>query len=125
MKSLLTITAFIEGATGLALATVPALVFSALFGISLTGPSVILISRIAGGTLIAIAIACWLSKNGTQSALMVKLMAGYNIFSIVLLVYIVLVKGMNGPGLWPAVILHLVLLIWCLISLQKRVREFN
>lgn len=125
MKSLLTITALFEGATGLALVFVPALVISILFGISLTDSTVMLISRLGGGALVAIAIACWLSRNSKHSSLMVKLMIGYNIFSIVLLVFVVFVKRIYGPGLWPAVLLHLVLLIWCLSSLQKRVQKLN
>lgn len=123
MKSLLTITALLEGATGLALAVVPAMVISILLGVSLTDPTLILISRIAGGTLVVIAIACWLSRNGTHSSVMVKLMLGYNTFSIALLIYVAVVKKLNGPGLWPAVLLHLVLLIWCLSSLQKNLKR--
>ena len=123
MKSLLTITALLEGATGLALAIIPSLLVSILLGTSLTDPTAILISRLAGGALITIAMACWLTRSDSHSYVMVKAMAGYNIFSITLLVYAVLVKKIYGPGLWPAVLLHLVLLIWCLLSMRKRVRK--
>jgi hypothetical protein len=123
MKSLLTITALVEGVTGLALAIVPSWLVSILLGTTLTDPTEILISRLAGGALITIAIACWLSRSDTQSSVMVKVMAGYNIFSITLLVYAVLVKRIYGSALWPAVLLHLVLLIWCLLSMRKRVQK--
>lgn len=119
MKSILTITALIEGATGLALATMPSFVVSILLGASLSDISAILIARLAGVALITIAIACWLSRNNTQSAVIVKAMLVYNVFSIVLLVYAVSVEQISGPGLWPAVLLHFGLLVWCLLSLRQ------
>jgi len=119
MKSILTITALIEGVTGLALAAMPSFVVSILLGTSLTDISAILIARLAGVALITIAIACWLSRSNTQSAVIVKAMLAYNVFSIVLLVYAVLVEQISGPGLWPAVLLHFGLLVWCLSSLRQ------
>ena len=119
MKSLLTITALIEGVTGLALAIMPSFVVSILLGTSLTDISAILIARLAGVALITIAIACWLSRSNTQSAVIVKAMLAYNVFSIVLLVYAVLVEQISGPGLWPAVLLHFGLLVWCLSLLRQ------
>ena len=121
MKSILTITALIEGVTGLALAIMPSLVVTILLGTSLTDVGAILIARLAGAALITIAIACWLSRSNTQSAVIVKAMLGYNLFSIILLAYAVLAEGISGPGLWPAVLLHVGLLIWCLLSLTRRV----
>jgi len=119
MKSILTITALIEGVTGLALAAMPSFVVSILLGTSLTDISAILIARLAGVALITIAIACWLSRSNTQSAVIVKAMLAYNVFSIVLLVYAVLVEQISGPGLWPAVLLHFGLLVWCLSLLRQ------
>ncbi len=123
MKSILTITALIEGATGFALAIIPSLVVSILLGTSLKDISAILIARLAEAALIIIGIACWLSRNNTQSASIVKAMLGYNVFTIVLLVYAALVERISGSGLWPAVLRHLVLLVWCLSSIRQRVRE--
>src|ERR1044072_7626487 len=122
MKSILTVTALIEGVTGLAFAIMPSLVVSLLLGTSLTDISAILIARLAGAALITIAIACWLSRKNTQSAVIVKAMLGYNVFSIVLLVYAVLLEQISGPGLWPAVLLHFGLLVWCLLSLRQRMQ---
>ena len=122
MKSLLTITALFEGITGLALAIMPSVLVSILLGTSLTDQSSILIARLAGAALITIAFACWLSRNDTQSSVMVKTMLGYNSFSISLLVYAALSERIFGPGLWPAVLLHLGLLVWCLSYLWKHER---
>src|SRR6185295_1485855 len=114
MKLLLTATAILEGATGLGLVIIPSLLISILLGTSLTDPSAIIICRLTGGALITISIACWFSKRDVQSSIMVKAMVGYNFFSIILLVYAALVEKIYGPGLWPVVLLHLALLIWCL-----------
>ena len=119
MRSVLTITGLIEGATGLALAIVPSLVVSILLGTSLTDPGAILTGRLAGVALFAIAIACWLSRNETRSSVMVKVMLVYNSCSIILLVYAALIENIGGRGLWPAVLLHVGLLIWCVASLRK------
>ena len=120
MKLLLSITALLEGFTGLALAFVPSLLVYILLGTSLTDPSAILIGRLAGAALITIAIACWLSRGDPQPSAMVKAMLGYNIFSISLLIYAALVEKVCGPALWPAVLLHLGLLVWCLTSLRRQ-----
>jgi len=122
MKTLLTITAIVEGFTGLALAIAPSLVVSILLGTSLTDQGAVLIARLAGAALTAIAIACWLSRDATHSSVMVKAMLVYNTFSISLLVYAVLCIKISGQGLWPAVLFHLALLVWCVSSLWKRIR---
>jgi hypothetical protein len=100
---------------------VPSLVVPILLGTSLTDPGAILIGRLAGVALITIAIACWLSRSDTRSSIIVKVMLVYNIFSTLLLVYAVLVERISGPGLWPAVLLHVGLLVWCLSSLRNRI----
>ncbi|HTE24599.1 hypothetical protein [Flavitalea sp.] len=119
MKSLLRITGLIEAITGIGLFIVPSFLVSILLGSSLTDPVAILTGRLAGATLFTIAIACLFSRDDSQSYLMVKTMLGYNVFSITLLVYAGLFKGISGPGLWPAVFLHAVLLGWCVFSLSK------
>jgi hypothetical protein len=121
MKSLLTVTALVEGFTGLALAIVPSLVVSILLGTNLIDSNAFIIARLAGAALITIGIACWLSRNHTQYSIMVKAMLGYNIFSIVLLLYTALVEKISDPGLWPAIMIHFGLLIWCVSSFRKPV----
>ena len=121
MKSLLTGTALIEGVTGLALAAMPSLLVEILLGVSLTDPTAIILGRLAGGALMTIAFACWLSRANPQSGIMVKAMLGYNVFATTLLVYAALVEKLSGPGLWPAVIVHIGLLAWSLSSLRKPV----
>ena len=119
MKSLLTISAVLEGLTGLTLALMPSLVVPVLLGTDLNDTTANLMCRLAGGALVAIAYACWLSRNDTKSSNMVKVMLLYNLFSIVLLIYAVVGEKVSGPGLWPTVVLHIGLLGWCLTCLFK------
>jgi hypothetical protein len=72
MKSLLTVTALIEGLTGLALAIIPSLFVTILLGTSITDISAILIARLAGAALITIAISCGLSRSNSQATNMIK-----------------------------------------------------
>jgi hypothetical protein len=51
---------------------------------------------------------------------MVKAMLAYNVFAITLLVYVAVIEQVSGRGLWPAVVLHAGLLIWCISILRKQ-----
>ncbi len=114
MKLLISITALFEALTGLALIALPTVVVPLLLGPDLTESSGILISRIAGAALISIAIACWLSRDNAQASIViVKALAVYNISAAGLLVYAGLVEHFSGIGLWPATVLHIGLLVWC------------
>ena len=118
MKLLLTLTALFELATGLALIAIPSVIASLLLGVSLTEPSGILVGRIGGAALISLAIACWLSRDERHSSLVIaKALVFYNIAAALLLVYGILIEKLSGLGLWPAAILHVGLLIWCIKSI--------
>ncbi|MGB4771303.1 MAG: hypothetical protein WBP58_07585 [Chitinophagaceae bacterium] len=119
MKSFFTATAIIEALTGLGLAMVPATVAKSLLGRALTEPEGVLVARLAGAALLTIAIACWFSRNDPHSSAMVKAMLAFNVFAITLLVYAAVIEQVSGRGLWPAVVLHAVLLIWCLSILRR------
>jgi hypothetical protein len=120
MKSLLITIALLEGLTGLALATVPSFVVSALLGTSLTDASGLLLGRLAGAVLMCIAMACWLLRQDPSGTVIVKIMTGYHLFAIMLLVYAGVFQELHGFGLWPTVLLHLGLLAWCVTSLIKQ-----
>jgi hypothetical protein len=119
MKPLLRMMGLIEAITGLALIIVPSFLVDILLGTSLTDPAAILIARLAGAALFTIAIACLFSNNDSQFYLMVRTMLGYNVFATALLVYARLLEGISGPGLWPAVFLHVILMAWCILSLSR------
>ena len=119
MKSLLITTALLEGMAGLAMAFAPSFVVSVLFGISMNDNGIDLMVRLTGATLLTLAIACWLSAKNAQSFVLAKTMTVYNILTIALLLYAVFDRGISGPGIWPAVVFHFGMLVWCLYRLRK------
>jgi hypothetical protein len=54
---------------------------------------------------------------------MVKTMILYNVGATTLLVYAALIEKFSGIGLWPAILTHVGLLIWCLLSLKSKLAE--
>lgn len=91
-----------ESLTGLALLLAPSLVGDLLFGVSLTGVAAA-VARVAGIALIAFGLACW---PGTP----LVGMSTYSAAVALYLTYLGVAGGMNGILLWPAVVLHVVLL---------------
>ncbi|HTU18241.1 MAG TPA: hypothetical protein VMG10_09310, partial [Gemmataceae bacterium] len=63
---LLIVTALLEVGTALLLLFVPALPLVLLLGIGEAAPEVLLISRVAGASLLAIGTASWFARNGEQ-----------------------------------------------------------
>ena len=102
MKSLLTLTAIIEAATGLALMIVPSLVGRLLLGAELSGVAAV-VARVAGIALIALGVACLPGRTARCG------MLTYNALATLYLGFIGLRGEFAGKLLWPAVILHLIL----------------
>lgn len=121
MKSLLIVTAVAETATGLALLGSPSLVISLLLGGSLDTPAALVVGRVGGAALLSIGVACWLARNDQQSRAATGLIAAlllYNTAAVAVFVYAGIGLGLSGIGLWPAVLLHAALAIWCVTCLR-------
>jgi len=110
MKKLLTITAIIEGITGLALLSVPSFFIMILLGDKLIESAGIMISRLAGVALLSLAIIYWFYRKVPDAKSIVKAMLLYNIAASALLVYASII-GFSGAGLWPALLAHIGLAI--------------
>ena len=122
IKSLLIGTAAVETATGLALLGLPVLVVSLLLGRSLNMTEALVTARVAGEGLLALGVACWLARNDAQSRAargLVAAMLLYNVATVVVLVYAGMGLGLIGIGLWPAVLLHAALAMWCIACLRS------
>jgi hypothetical protein len=123
MKTLLIFTALLEAATGLALVLLPSVVASILIGAALDTPAGLVIARLAGGALLSIGTACWLARNDEHSVAAIGLIAAlllYNAAAVAVLVYAGLGLRLSGIGLWPAVVLHSSLAVWCITCLRSR-----
>jgi len=121
MKRFLTLTAIIEAATGLALIAVPTIVVRLLLGAEISGASIPL-GRVAGAALLALGVACWLARDDTQSRAargLVVAMLIYNIPATAVLAFAGIGLGLHGVALWPAVVLHAAMAIWCIVCLRR------
>src|SRR5438874_5978885 len=121
MKRFLILTAIIEAATGLGLIAVPAIVVRLLFGAEISGASIPL-GRVAGAALLALGMVCLLARDDTQSRTargLVVAMLIYNVVATAVLAFAGVGLGLHGVVLWPAVVLHAAMAVWCVACLRR------
>jgi hypothetical protein len=106
-RIVVTLSAVIETATGIALIANPSMVARVLMGSDLSGAGIAL-ARVAGIALLALAIACWTGVEQV-SAPGVKALFTYNLFAGLYLGYLRVGGGFDAFLLWPACALHIVL----------------
>ena len=122
MNRLLKLTAIIEAAAGLALMVVPSVVVRLLLGSELDAPTAVMLGRVAGAALLALGVACWLARGDTQSRAARGLVAAmflYNVATVAALAFVGIGFGLQGVALWPAVVLHAVMAVWCVACLRR------
>jgi hypothetical protein len=122
MRNLLTVTALLEGVTGVALIAVPGPVVLLLAGAALDPPGGLLIARVAGAALLALGLACWIAREDDGSRAtrgLVAAMLLYNVTAAAVFGYAGIVLRLSAIGLWPAVILHVALALWCVVCLRS------
>ena len=105
----------------MALTIAPSMVVVGLLGSPLDSPSGLVIGRVLGTALIALGSVCWVARNETQSRIafgLVGAMLFYNVAAVLLFGYARISFGLSGIGLWPAVILHTVMSVWCVVCLR-------
>ena len=121
-KALLTSIAVAELATGFGLLLAPSAIAELLLGHPLGWGVPLVVGRVAGLALTAIGLICWLEKTsnrgGSPTGLLIGLLT-YNGAVPALLIHSYLVYGMGGIGLWPAVVLHLVFVVWLSACLRR------
>src|SRR5215469_9131428 len=105
MRTLLKIAAIAEAATGVALVAYPPIVVRLLFASDISG-AFLIISRIAGISLIALGLSCW---PGDSTVRAFYGMLTYNALATLYLTVVGL-GGQAGIMLWPAVAVHAAIL---------------
>src|SRR5947207_11302232 len=122
MSRLLKLTAIIETATGLGLMATPSVVVRLLLGSPLDTSAAVMLARVAGAALLALGVACWLARDDTQSRAargLVVAMLMYNIPATAVLAFAGIGLGLYGVLLWPAVVLHAAMGVWCGACLRR------
>jgi hypothetical protein len=127
MSRLLKLTALIEAVTGLGLLAVPAIVVRLLLGAEISGASIPL-GRVAGVALLALGVACWLAHYDAQSCAargLVSAMVLYNLGAVVILGTAGIRLQPVGIALWPTVVLHAAMTVWCAKLLLRKPTPIN
>jgi len=123
MKSLLIVTAALETATGLVLLALPSLVVLFLLGESLDAPAALVVARVTGAAMLSLGVACWLARSDEKSRAAVGLVTAmllYNAAAVSVLLYASIGLALSGIGLWPAILLHAALAVWCIACLRHQ-----
>ena len=125
-NTILAIAAIAEAATGLIVLAMPAIAVGALFGIEIDGAAIIM-SRIAGVALIGLGVACWPGRvplvrapvSGANQGDTIQQLYGMLTYSVLITLYFIRIGIRGAPVgslLWPAVIVHAVLIILLVVA---------
>ncbi len=123
MKRLFMLTAALEAGAGLGLIVCPSEVAVLLVGSSLDTAAILIVARVAGIALSTLGIICWLARNDDQSRAANGIVAGmlfYNTAVASILAYAGFGLGLRAVALWPAVVIHAAMAIWCMTTLINR-----
>jgi Ca2+/Na+ antiporter len=121
-STLLTVTAVIELGAGLALLWFPSVTVALLVGARLETPEALTVARVAGVALLTLGVACWLARGDTRSRAargLVAAMVLYNSGVALILAMAGFCSHLVGVALWPAVVLHIAMAVWCIVSISS------
>ena len=121
-KLLFIVTAVSEAGAGLALLVSPVLLAAILIGLPFDTLADSVVGRIAGAALLTLGLACWLARNDAQSRAATGLIVAmllYNVATVLVLAFAGLGWRLLGVGLWPAVVLHALMAVWCFACLRS------
>jgi hypothetical protein len=121
MKTLLVVMAVVEVGAGLALLAAPSFVAVLLLGSSLEYAVGLVVARICGAGLLSLGVACLLARDeaGAPAGGLLTAMLVYNVVATAVLGYARLGLGLMGILLWPAIVVHGALAIWCIVCLRS------
>jgi len=108
--------AIFEGIVGIGLFITPVLVVSILLGTQLESSAGLFTARLCGAAILTLAICCWKARafeTRDAAIAIVTAMLFYNLAASAVLVYGGLRLGLQRPFVWPAIVGHAALGVWC------------
>ena len=125
-KPILAMMGAVEAATGLVLAIAPTFLAELLLGAAPGTAAGTTVSRVAGVAILALGVACWLAREDTGGRTTRGLIAAmllYNAAVAAILALAWIKQGLSGVALWPVVLAHTALAIWCVVALAAGSEE--
>ena len=125
-RILLTVTAIVEGIVGIGLLITPVPVVTILLNTPLETAGGLVAARLAGTALVTLAFCCWKARNFEipQAAMgIVAAMLFYNFAAAAVLVYAGVRLGLQSPFIWPTIVAHAVLGLWCALLVWLSMRK--
>ncbi len=121
MANLLLVMGVIETLVGVGLLAAPSLLASILLSSPLEGAVCVLVARVGGAALLSLGVACLLARGDADArgaTGVIAAMLVYNIAATALLAYASLGLGLESLLLWPVIVVHGALAVWCVVCLR-------
>ena len=125
-RPLLALMGAAEAATGSGAGDSTDLLVELLLGTAPSTVAGVTVSRVAGVALLALGVACWLARQdaeGRAARGLIAAMLLYNVAVVAILVLAWANRGMSGIALWPVVLAHAALAVWCVVTLSAASKE--
>ena len=122
MKLLLLITAALEAGAGVALLVFPSATVVLLLAGPLETSAAMTLGRVAGVALLALGVANWFAQYDVQSDAakgLVGAMVVYNLGAVAILGTAGILSQPVGIALWPGVVVHAAMAVWCVMCLLR------
>ena len=126
MKILLIVTAIFEGLAGAAFLLIPSITVPTLLSVPLNTAGGLVAARLAGAAIIGLAIACWQARDSEKGGAALGIVAAmlfYNVVAAMIIVWAGFRLGIQRPLMWPAMVAHGILGVWCLAVLWMAMRK--
>ena len=118
MKKFISLTAILEGLTGIALIVTPNIIVLFLLGQPPLGPEGKITAMLAGAAILSLAFICWILRETPDLQKLIKGILFYNFAIIEIALYGLFWYGITNPGLFFVTIAHAVLFGWGAFTLR-------